>query len=64
MESKPRQKMSVEQRAKQFMPFAALPGLVEALARVEEEMAFLSDTPDRSDPNDDTRGSGLYDDTL
>ena len=32
-----RGKMSVEMRAKQFMPFSALPGLDEALARVEQE---------------------------
>lgn len=32
------EKMSVENRAKQFMPFAALPGLNEALARVEQSM--------------------------
>ena len=32
-----RVKMSVENRAKQFMPFSALPGLDEALARAEDE---------------------------
>lgn len=36
--------MSVENRAKQFMPFAALPGLEEALARKEAEMAAASVT--------------------
>ena len=33
----PRGKMSVENRAKQFMPFSALPGLDEALAMAEKE---------------------------
>lgn len=32
-----RGKMSVENRAKQFMPFSALPGLDEALAMAEKE---------------------------
>ena len=32
-----RGKMSVENRAKQFMPFSALPGLDEALAMAEAE---------------------------
>ena len=32
-----RGKMSVEMRAKQFMPFSALPGLDEALAMTEKE---------------------------
>jgi len=36
--SKPREKMPIEDRAKQFMPFAALKGLPEALAKVEEEL--------------------------
>lgn len=33
-----RTRMPIEQRAKQFMPFSALPGLDEALAAVEAEM--------------------------
>ena len=33
-----RSKMSVQNRAKQFMPFSALPGLDEALARMETVM--------------------------
>jgi len=33
---RPRSKMSVEQRAKQFMPFAALRGLPESLALKEK----------------------------
>lgn len=35
MASKPKYKMSVSDRAKQFMPFAALKGLPEALAAKE-----------------------------
>lgn len=34
-----RVKMSREDRAKQFMPFAALKGFEEAIKRVEEECA-------------------------
>ncbi len=34
-----RAKMSREDRAKQFMPFAALKGFDEAIKRVEEESA-------------------------
>jgi len=34
--SKPRHKMPIEERAKQFMPFAALKGLPEALAAKEK----------------------------
>lgn len=36
MAGRPKHKMSVEQRAKQFMPFAALRGLPEALAMKEK----------------------------
>lgn len=36
MAGRPKNKMSVEQRAKQFMPFAALRGLPEALAMKEK----------------------------
>lgn len=39
MAGRPRIRMSPEQRAKQFMPFAALRGLPEALERKEQEMA-------------------------
>ena len=35
--SKPRQKMSIETRAKQFMPFAAVGGLDEALEKKLQE---------------------------
>lgn len=38
MAGRPRIRMSPEQRAKQFMPFAALRGLPEALERKEREM--------------------------
>ena len=37
VENKIRAKMPVEQRAKQFMPFAAVTGLDEAIKRVELE---------------------------
>lgn len=37
MAHKPKQKMSMEDRAKQFLPFAALKGLPEALAAREEQ---------------------------
>lgn len=36
MASKPRNKMPIEERAKQFMPFAALSGLPDALAAREK----------------------------
>ena len=39
MASNNRPKMSVSERAKQFMPFAALSGLPEALKKVEEELS-------------------------
>ena len=37
MGKKPRTRMPVEQRAKQFAPFQAVGGLDEALRRAEEE---------------------------
>ena len=37
MGHKPAHPMPIEERAKQFMPFAALKGLPEALKAVEEE---------------------------
>lgn len=37
MGKKPKQKMPVEQRAKQFAPFKAVDGLYEALIRAEED---------------------------
>ncbi len=36
MASKPKHKMPIEERAKQFMPFAALSGLPDALAKKEK----------------------------
>ena len=36
MTKKPKTKMSIEERAKQFMPFAALRGLPDALAKKEK----------------------------
>ena len=36
MASKPKNKMPIEERAKQFMPFAALRGLPDALAAKEK----------------------------
>ena len=40
MASNNRPKMPVSERAKQFMPFAALTGLPAALKKVEEEMSI------------------------
>lgn len=42
MASKPRAKMPVSERAKQFMPFAALKGLPEALEKKEKELEQIS----------------------
>lgn len=38
MEQNKRKPMDIADRAKQFMPFAALKGLPEALRKVEEEV--------------------------
>ena len=46
MANKPREKMPVSERAKQFIPFSALKGLNEALAQNEkryDEMPWMSD---------------------
>lgn len=46
MANKPREKMLISERAKQFMPFSALKGLNEALAKKEirrDEMPWMSD---------------------
>ncbi len=46
MANKPREKMPISERAKQFMPFSALKGLNEALAEKElryDEMPHLTD---------------------
>ena len=37
MGKRPQTKMSIEARAKQFMPFAAVSGLNEAIAKKERE---------------------------
>ena len=37
-----REKMPISNRAKQFMPFAALTGLNEALERKEKELCFMA----------------------
>ncbi len=37
MAVKPKTKMTIEERAKQFMPFSALKGLDEALAKKEQQ---------------------------
>ena len=37
MGKRPRSRMPIEQRAKQFAPFKAVDGLYEALQRAEEE---------------------------
>lgn len=42
MASKPREKMPISERAKQFMPFAALKGLPEALEKKEKELEQVS----------------------
>lgn len=39
--AKIREKMSIEDRAKQFMPFMAVSGLYEALAEKEKEIEEL-----------------------
>lgn len=41
MASKPREKMPISERAKQFMPFAALKGLPEALEKKERELGVV-----------------------
>ncbi len=37
MAVRPKEKMTIEERAKQFMPFSALKGLDEALAKKEQQ---------------------------
>lgn len=44
MASRPRAKMPVSERAKQFMPFAAVRGLNEALAKKERELGIVQKT--------------------
>jgi hypothetical protein len=40
--------MPVKQRAKQFMPFAAVTGLDDALREKEQEIRLSFDEPDRT----------------
>ena len=53
MAGRPRTKMSIENRAKQFMPFAALKGLPDALAAKEkivvEKIELSSDMEEELD---------------
>ena len=42
MASKPRSKMPIAERAKQFMPFAAVSGLAAALAQKEKEVLRMT----------------------
>lgn len=44
MKKRPNEKMSVSNRAKQFVPFSALEGLDEALARIEREIELDNET--------------------
>ena len=53
-----RSKMSLEQRAKQFMPFAALTGLETALRAKEREMG-LTEKPSLSEEREDEINSLL-----
>ncbi len=48
MANKPMAKMPVAERAKQFMPFAAVRGLNEALAKKERELGLI-DKPELSE---------------
>lgn len=42
MANRPAQKMPISERAKQFMPFAALKGLPEALVQMERQHTAIS----------------------
>lgn len=44
-----RKPMDISERAKQFMPFAALRGLEEALAKKEEEVRLSKERLSRDD---------------
>ncbi len=55
-----RTKMSREDRAKQFMPFAALKGFDEAIKRVEEQCAKVN-AGLMYDPNKINRDEEEYD---
>lgn len=54
MTEKPKYKMSIENRAKQFMPFAALKGFPEALAAKEKGTEDnITLTPEREEESDE-----------
>ena len=46
-----RTKMSIENRAKQFMPFSALPGLEDALAAAEAEAEIKASVSYAEEPS-------------
>ena len=48
-----RHKMSREERAKQFMPFAALKGYTEALRKKEEELALQRQLQEQGEAYED-----------
>lgn len=54
MANKPKHKMPIEERAKQFMPFTALKGLPEALAAKEKTVTgtFSPRKEDTASPPD------------
>lgn len=54
MANKPRNKMPIEERAKQFMPFAALKGLPEALAAKERQIMAEADRHSLPPAQEDT----------
>lgn len=53
-----RVKMDVEDRAKQFLPFAALKGLPEALEKVEKEVNLSFIKPSSCDTMDEDYKAG------
>lgn len=57
-----RQRMDIADRAKQFMPFAALKGYEEALAEVERQIAQKSITGDGCDGGIPVGGEELIQD--
>lgn len=68
MGKRPAQRMPIEERAKQFMPFAALKGLNEALAAAERRAAGIDTAAAEVHGADDTweerAASGLSDTDL
>ena len=49
MATKPNRKMTMAERAKQFMPFSALKGLDEALAKKEQEFVLRREVSDEEE---------------